>query len=101
MSGCATHRRGITGDYFSPMLVKAGEAKLTLRVTVDHSVLELYGQSGRASQTRRVYPMYPSASVGVALVWYHPSDTTGGAPEPPRVSVSAWEMHDALENAPA
>ena len=87
------------------MLIKAGEASLTLRVLdVDNSVIAAFGQQGRQPLTRMVHPM-SNASGGVALVWYHPTDTRcppcGGVAQPQRVSVTAWETHDALDNAPA
>ena len=67
------------------MLLKRGEAALSLRVLVDNSVLEVFGQEGRESITRRAYPKRASSG-GLQLVY------TGAAADAPTVSITAWAM---------
>lgn len=43
--------------------MKPGEATVRLHVFVDHSIVELFVQGGRASVTARVYPADPGSSV--------------------------------------
>ena len=82
---CDEHRIGVGTDFGKPMLLKRGEAALSLRVLVDNSVLEVFGQEGRESITRRAYPKHASSG-GLQLVY------TGAAADAPTVSITAWAM---------
>lgn len=58
---------------------------LTMRALVDNSVVEIFGQGGRASWARMLF----SEGNATALVW-NPS-ASGGAPRP-TFSIRAWKM---------
>ena len=48
-----------------PFAIKPGEANVTLRVYVDHSIVESYAQGGRACATARTYPTDDALAAGL------------------------------------
>lgn len=63
--------------------IKANETNVTLRVFVDHSVLETYAQGGRGVVTSRMYPTDDALGAGVFC------DGPAGAT---LLAVDVWEM---------
>lgn len=75
--------RQTLGD--APLALARGEI-LTLRVFVDHSVIEVFDGRGRACHTYRTYPTRPDA-LGVAVF----TDN-----EPLKADVETWKIEDQI-----
>eukprot|EP00118_Oscarella_pearsei_P017070 m.167999 g.167999 ORF g.167999 m.167999 type:complete len:570 (+) comp38945_c1_seq4:850-2559(+) len=74
---------GSRGSVQTPLPMKSGEEMVTIRVFVDHSIIESYAQNGTAVITSRVYP--DASADGVALVNYGTKPVTAA-------SVQVWQM---------
>jgi len=74
--------------YTSALRILEGESYVEVRAFVDQSVIEVFGQGGRASVTARVYPtLKDSTGVGV----YYQGGKGPGRLE----SLDAWHMASA------
>ncbi|KAF5201588.1 Beta-fructofuranosidase [Thalictrum thalictroides] len=65
--------------------------KLSMRILVDHSIVEAFAQGGRTCITSRVYPT--EAIAGAARVFLFNNATRAGVTA---TSVKIWEMNSAL-----
>ena len=84
---------GVVGTRAStPLDLETGEAELVLRVLVDRSAVEAFAQQGRAQVTARAYPVHGGGGVSLLV------DSPAAAPLPV-VSVAAWEMDSAFDDA--
>lgn len=79
----------IKSIYGSTVPVLDGE-KLTLRILVDHSIVETYAQEGRTCITSRVYPTKAISEAKIYL-FNNSTDTRVTA-----TTVKIWEMNSAF-----
>ena len=66
--------------------IKANDPNVTLRVFVDHSVLETYAQGGRGVVTDRMYPTDDALGAGVFC------NATGGGAGATLLSLNVWSV---------
>jgi len=61
----ASGTSGGTGSLGGPITIYESDQYISLRVFVDHSIIEAFGHNGRTHVTARVYP--PEGSVGISV----------------------------------
>lgn len=79
-------RKEITGSYI-PVLK---DEKLSVRILVDHSIVESFAQGGRTTITNRIYPTKAIYGAARLFVFNNATETSVTA------SIKVWQLNSAF-----
>jgi sucrose-6-phosphate hydrolase SacC (GH32 family) len=85
-------KTGNQANHHVPFAVKEGERNVTLRVFVDHSVVEAYAAGGRGCVTARTYPTDDAVGMSVFAMSSATDTTTSSSNSSVLLALDVYSM---------